>query len=73
LIISPDEIEEIKYEDFTSNSKKVKKLLEKKIEENFLPCIKNDLSLLQPDKYSYGRNSYAHILKELKSEVDMEK
>ncbi len=50
---------------------KIKSEVERIINENFTLFINNDFSLLQPEKYSYGRNSYAHVFKELKSKVDI--
>lgn len=76
FFIQPDEVEkfnENENEEKVSELKKVKRILQKKINQNVSPSISNDFSLFQPHKFSYGRNSYPHIFKELKSKVDIEK
>ncbi len=58
------------FEDPESNGlKKVKKLIEKKLQEEELNNIKDEYTLLQPEKFSFGRNNYVHVLKELWNQI----
>ncbi len=53
----------------TSGLNKVKKIIKTKIEEKELDKIKDEYTLLQPEKFSFGRNNYVHVLKELWNQI----
>jgi hypothetical protein len=46
----------------------IKNLIKNKIGSNSLKA-ENVFHFLQPDKFSYGRNMYAHVFKELESSI----
>ncbi len=71
FILKPEDLNN--YEGDLENAKKVKAIIDDKINENFLKYVSKDFTLLQPEKYSYGRNSVAHEFKELKTELDITK
>jgi hypothetical protein len=54
--------------EINDDTKSVKRILENKIIENSL-ISENYFQLLQPEKYSYGRNMYPHVFKELQSRI----
>jgi hypothetical protein len=46
----------------------IKNIIKNKIEENSIHT-ENIFNFLQPEKFSYGRNMYPHVLRELESTV----
>lgn len=53
--------------------KSIRNSIEKKIEENCLNDIREEYIMLQPEKFSFGRNNYVHVLKELWNPIKLNK
>lgn len=62
------ELESVNEND-NKNSKKIKKIIQKKIDAEGLSNPKDEYTLLQPEKISLLWNNYVHVLKQLKSNI----
>ena len=72
MLQEDDTIIEINSTD-SNGLKVIRNSIEKKLEEHSLNNVRDEYTLLQPEKFSFGRNNYVHVLKELWSQVKLNK